>query len=114
MRPVPTPLLAHFRLLTLCTRPDYPSVPAEGNDLTASAPTIVLDLKRVLVPAGMPWNGKKTTVRLESAQLCEPDAGFEILRTRIRAWAEEFGFEAWSSRCVARSPFSAHGLRRTH
>ncbi|GAA5849553.1 hypothetical protein JCM9279_007267 [Rhodotorula babjevae] len=31
----------------------YPSVPAEGNDLTASAPTIVLDLKRVLVPAGI-------------------------------------------------------------
>ncbi|GAA5937171.1 hypothetical protein JCM3775_001569 [Rhodotorula graminis] len=72
----------------------YASAPIDGTS-AVSPPTILLRLARlVAVPHKL---FSSSIVRLESAQLCEGDAGFEVLRSSMWAWAKQFGFGARSS-----------------
>ncbi|GAA5903974.1 hypothetical protein JCM8208_001746 [Rhodotorula glutinis] len=74
----------------------YPPVPLDGDE-PASPPTTIIGMKRLLLEPHKRKPFNRSIVRLESVRLCEPDAGFEILRSQIRAWSAEYGFEAWSS-----------------
>lgn len=98
--------------LTRSTSTDYPPVPLDGDE-PASPPTTIIGMKRLLLEPHKRKPFNRSIVRLESVRLCEPDAGFEILRSQIRAWSAEYGFEAWSSGC-ARAVLPLIAARTAH